>query len=205
MAVLLLLSVALLTLYFREADSGVAHGVQGGVLARRRAAAERHRAGDQALPRRLELGRRPVQRQVARTRRSGRSVEQLRARLASELTTQAENDQLRALLDFQKDHVFPKDVTLVTARVIARTTSAWYSTVTINAGSDDGVDVYDPWSTARASSAVSPGVRERGAGHARHRPAELLDAMVEPGGAQGIVRGSVTGDVTLSTSTRTRR
>ena len=32
MAVLLLLSVALLTAYFRESDSGVAHGVQGAVL-----------------------------------------------------------------------------------------------------------------------------------------------------------------------------
>ena len=32
MAVLLLLSVALLTAYFRESESGVAHSVQGGVM-----------------------------------------------------------------------------------------------------------------------------------------------------------------------------
>ena len=40
--------------------------------------------------------------------------------------------------------MFPKDVTMVTARVVDRSTSAWYSTAIINAGSSDGVDVYDP-------------------------------------------------------------
>ena len=48
------------------------------------------------------------------------------------------------MLQFQEDQVFPKGVTLVTARVVARSTSAWYSTATINAGSSDGVQVYDP-------------------------------------------------------------
>ena len=42
MAVLLLLSVALLTAYFRESDSGVVHSVQGGLLTIVAAAPERH-------------------------------------------------------------------------------------------------------------------------------------------------------------------
>ena len=50
MAVLLLLSVALLTAYFRESDSGVAHSVQGGVMTRRLTAPERHRHRHQAVP-----------------------------------------------------------------------------------------------------------------------------------------------------------
>ncbi len=197
MAVLLLLSVALLTAYFREADSGIAHGVQGGVL---RVVA-------------------PLQSGTARATKPFRDgwnwvgdlfsaksqnkalkneVQQLRAGLAGELTTQAENDQLRALLDFQKDHVFPKDVDLVTARVIARSTSAWYSTVTINAGSDDGVDVYDPVINGQGLVGRITKVNANAAQVMLVTDQQsYIDSMVEPGGAQGIVSGSVTGDVTL--------
>jgi rod shape-determining protein MreC len=102
------------------------------------------------------------------------------------------------LLAFQEDRVFPKGVELVTARVVARSTSAWYSTATINVGSNDGVDVYDPVingqglvgriTTVNANAAQVMLVTDQ---------QSYIDAMVEPGGAQGIISGSVTGDVTL--------
>jgi rod shape-determining protein MreC len=197
LAVLLLLSVALLTAYFRESDSGIAHGVQSGVL--------------------RVVG--PLQSGTARATKPFRDgwnwvgdlfsaksqvkalkneVQQLRAGLASELTTQAENDQLRALLDFQKDRVFPKGVNLVTARVIARSTSAWYSTVTINAGSDAGVDVYDPVINGQGLVGRITKVNANAAQVMLVTDQQsYIDSIVEPGGAQGIVSGSVTGDVTL--------
>jgi rod shape-determining protein MreC len=197
LAVLLLLSVALLTLYFRESDSGLAHSVQGGVL----------------------TVVTPLQSGTARATKPFRDawnwvgalfsaksenkslrkqVEQLQAGLANELTTQDENLQLRGLLKMQQDKIYPKGVALVTARVVARTTSAWYSTATIDAGGNQGVDVYDPVvngqglvgrvTTVYANSASVLLVTDQ---------QSFVDAMVEPGGAQGIVSGSVTGDVTL--------
>ena len=94
--------------------------------------------------------------------------------------------------------MFPKGAQMVTARVIDRSTSAWYSTATINAGSSDGVAVDDPVVngqglvgrvtkvTANASQVMLVTDQE-----------SFVDSMVEPGGAQGILGGSVTGDVTL--------
>ena len=197
MAVLLLLAVALLTAYFRESDSGVAHSVQGGVLT----VVSPLQSGTATATKPFRdawnwVGDLFSAKSEVKALR--REVQDLRVGLAQELTTQAENDQLRALLDFQDDHVFPKDVQLVMARVIDRSTSAWYSTATINAGSSDGVDVYDPVIngqglvgritkvTANASQVMLVTDQE-----------SFVDAMVEPGGAQGIISGSVTGDVTL--------
>ena len=202
MAVLLLLSVALLTAYFRESDSGVAHSVQGGGPHRRLASPERHGDGDQAVPRRLELGRRPLQRQVREQVASRKRSSSSALALADELTTQSENDQLRAMLQFQKDHVFPKDVTLVTARVVARSTSAWYSTATINAGSGDGVKVYDPVVNGQGLVGRVTKVNLNAAQVMLVTDQQsFVDAMIEPGtqdgNAQGIISGGVTGDVTL--------
>lgn len=197
MAGLLLLSVALLTAYFRESESGVAHGVQSGVLTvvapLQSGTATATKPFRDAWNWVGDLFSAKSDNKALRE-----EVRQLRVGLARELATQAENDQLRALLDFQEDHVFPKGVQLVTARVIDRSTSAWYSTATINAGSGDGVEVDDPVVngqglvgrvtkvTVNASQVMLVTDQE-----------SFVDAMVEPGGAQGIVGGSVTGDVLL--------
>ena len=197
MAVLLVLSVALLTLYFREADSGVAGGVQGGVL--------RVMTPLQSGTARAAKPFRDAWNWVgdlfsAKTENKAlkKEITRLRAGLAKELATQAENEQLRALLDLQDKHIFPTDAELVTARVVARSTSAWYSTVTIDAGSDDGVSVYDP--VVNGDGLVGR-VKQVDANAAQVMlvtdQQSFVDAMVEPGGAQGIVGGSVTGDVIL--------
>jgi rod shape-determining protein MreC len=200
-AVLLLLSVALLTAYFRESDSGVAHSVQSGVM---------------TVVSPLQSGTATVTKPFrdawnwvgdlfsakSENKALEREVQQLRAGLAQELTTQAENDQLRALLDFRKDYVFPQGVTLVAARVIDRSTSAWYSTATINAGSGDGVGVDDPVVNGQGLVGRVTKVTLNAAQVMLVTDQEsFVDAMIVPGSelgsAQGIVGGSVTGDVTL--------
>lgn len=201
MAVLLLLSVALLTAYFRESDSGVAHSVQSGVMTvvspLQSGTATAIKPFRDAWNWVGDLFSAKSQNKALK-----KEVEQLRAGLAQKLTVQNENEQLRALLDFEKDHVFPGDARLVTARIIDRSTSAWYSTATINAGSGDGVRVDDPVVngqglvgrvirvTLNASQVMLVTDQE-----------SHVDAMIVPGSeegsAQGIVGGSVTGDVTL--------
>lgn len=196
-AVLLLLSVALLTLYFRESDSGAAGGVQGGVL-----------QVVAPLQEGTAIATKPFRdawnwttglfHANSENEELRKEVEQLRAGLANQLATQAENEELRALVQLQDDEIYPKAVELVTGRVVARSTTAWYSTVTIDVGTDDGVSVYDPvvsgsglvgrvtsvWNDAAQVMLISD-------------QQSYVDAVVLPGGAQGIVTGSVTGDVTL--------
>jgi rod shape-determining protein MreC len=200
-AVLLLLSVALLTAYFRESESGVAHSVQGAVL---------------TVVSPLQSGTATVTKPFrdawnwvgdlfsakSENKSLKKEVQQLRAGLAQELTTQSENEQLRALLQFQEDQVFPKGVTLVTARVVARSTSAWYSIATINAGSNDGVQVYDPVVNGQGLVGRVTKVNLNAAQVMLVTDQQSsIDAMIEPGdatgNAQGIVKGSVTSDVTL--------
>lgn len=197
MAVLLLLSVALLTAYFRESDSGVAHSVQGGVMA----VVSPLQSGTATATKPFRdawnwVG--DLFSAKSQNKALKKEVEVLRLGLARELTTQDENEQLRELLAFQEDRVFPTGMEMVTARVIDRSTSAWYSTATINAGSGDGVRIDDPVVngqglvgrvtkvTVNASQVMLVTDQQ-----------SFVDAMIEPGGAQGIVGGSVTGDVTL--------
>jgi len=53
---------------------------------------------------------------------------------------EAENNKLRAALDYRKNSAF----ILVPARVISRDASTWWSTVKINRGFEDGVEVDKP-------------------------------------------------------------
>jgi rod shape-determining protein MreC len=195
-AVLLLLSIAMLTLYFRESDSGVVHGVQGGVLT----VVEPLQNGASRALKPARDGWNWVGDLFgakSENARLERELQELRAAVADQLVLQAENQQLRELLKLD-DAVFPRGVQLVTARVVARSTTAWYSTVTINVGSADGVRVYDPVvngdglvgrvSDVTGSSAQVELITDQGPGVA---------AMTLPGGARGIVQGSATGDVTM--------
>ena len=183
MAVLLLLSVALLTAYFRESESGVAHSVQGAVL---------------TVVSPLQSGTATATKPFrdawnwvgdlfgakSESKALKKEVQQLRAALSQELTTRSENEQLRALLDFQKDYVFPKGVTMVTARVVDRSTSAWYSTAIINAGSSDGVDVYDPVVNGQGLVGRVTKVSANAAQVLLVTDQEsFVDAMIEPGDA----------------------
>jgi rod shape-determining protein MreC len=200
-AVLLLLSIALLTAYFRESDSGVAHKVQDGVLT----VVSPLQSGTATITKPFRdawnwVG--DLFSAKSENKALKQEVQQLRSGLAGQLATAAENEQLRALLDFQEDQVFPKGAELVTARVVARSTSAWYSTATINAGSADGVQVYDPVVNGQGLVGRVTKVTLNAAQVMLVTDQQsFVDAMIEPGAAegnaQGIISGSVTGDVTL--------
>ncbi len=197
MAVLLLLCVAMLTLYFRESDSGPVHAVQGVVLR----AVEPLQSGTARVTQPFRNGWNWVSDLFHAKSENGQlqhEVKQLRAGLAQQLATQDENQQLRSMVGLRADQIYPKGVRLVTARVIARSTSAWYSTVTIDAGSDSGIAAYDAVVNGDGLvgrvTQVSPTASQVTLITDQQ---SYVDAMVQPGGAQGIVAGSVTGDVTL--------
>jgi rod shape-determining protein MreC len=196
-AALLVLSVALLTLYFRESASGAAGGVQGGVLQvvapLQEGTAIATKPFRDAWNWTTGLFRANSENEDLR-----KEVEQLRAGLANQLATQAENEELRALVQLQDDEIYPKGAQLVTGRVVARSTTAWYSTVTLDVGTDDGVSVYDPvvngsGLVGRVTSVSNDAAQVMLISDQQ----SYVDAVVMPGGAQGIVTGSVTGDVTL--------
>lgn len=56
----------------------------------------------------------------------------------------AENAQLRKLMQLDRGGAIPSGYEPVTGRVIARSPTVWFSDVTIDAGSGDGVEVNDP-------------------------------------------------------------
>jgi rod shape-determining protein MreC len=71
-------------------------------------------------------------------------VEQLRTKVAAGETALSENNQLRKLLGLRRAGELPLGFHPVTARVIARSPTVWYSTVTIDHGTSSGVHVNDP-------------------------------------------------------------
>jgi rod shape-determining protein MreC len=70
-------------------------------------------------------------------------LQQLRTQLAQAQSAQGENKQLRELLGLDRQGTLA-GYTPVTARVIGRSPTVWYSTVTIDKGSSAGVKMNDP-------------------------------------------------------------
>jgi rod shape-determining protein MreC len=119
-------------------------------------------------------------------------VQQLRGKVAAGETALSENDQLRKLLELRSNGELPAGFDPVTGRVIARSPTIWYSTVTIDHGTSAGVAVNDPVITGdglvgRVTSAT--------AGTAQvtlitdHTSA--VSAKVVPEGIQGVIRPEV--------------
>jgi rod shape-determining protein MreC len=71
-------------------------------------------------------------------------VDDLRQRVAAGEAASSQNKQLRGLLRLRKSGGIPGDYKTVTARVVFRSPTVWYSTVTINTGSGSGVRVDAP-------------------------------------------------------------
>jgi rod shape-determining protein MreC len=203
--VLLLLCVGMFTLYFRESDSGVVHSAQGVVL---RVVAPLQNGTARATKPFRDAWNWTADLFSAKSENAKlkKELQQLRAGVANELATQDENAQLRAMVALDDAGIFPAGATLVTAHVVARSTTAWYSTVTIDAGSDEGVGLYN--AVVNGAGLVGRVTRvEPGASQVTliTDQQSYVDAMVVPGGAQGIVAGSVTGDLTMQYVDRNER
>jgi len=70
-------------------------------------------------------------------------VQQLRTQLATAQGAEGENQQLRKLLGLDRQGTLA-GYKPVTARVIGRSPTVWYSTVTIDPGSGSGIQIDDP-------------------------------------------------------------
>jgi rod shape-determining protein MreC len=119
-------------------------------------------------------------------------VEQLRTRVAAGDTALSENNQLRKLLGLRAAGELPFGFDLVTGRVIARSPTIWYSTVTIDHGTSSAVEVNDP---VVSGDGLVGRVTSATAGTAQvtlitdHTSA--VSAKVVPAGIQGVIRPEV--------------
>jgi len=188
---LVLTSLALLTVWFGEPAGGALHAVQRGaqeVLGPIQTGASR------AL--------KPVRDTIAWTGdtlaakgENGRlrsEVGRLRQELAATQTARRDAEQLQGFVDISREDTFPDGTEPVTARVIARSPTVWWSSIQINKGSGDGIEVDQPVITgdglAGKVTSVTGGTAtvtliadERSS----------VSAQVMPAGADGIVRPKV--------------
>jgi rod shape-determining protein MreC len=140
---LIVVSLIVLSSSFSEADSGPLHTIQRGVAS---VLSPLEEVANRAL--------KPVRDLIdwfdetfdARGENDALRTEiaTLRAQLAATEQAQSENDQFRKLVGL--DRSSPADLTAydrVTARVIGRPATVWYSTVTIDHGSSSGIEADD--------------------------------------------------------------
>ena len=142
LAIFVALSVVLLSAYFGEGPGGMLHGVQKG-------------AQEVLSP--IESGASKVFKPFrdlfnwvgdafdanSENKKLKKELSQARTELAQARNATRENEQLRAMVDLQKEPGFPQGMNPVTARVIARSPTDWSSTIQINKGTDDGVEQDD--------------------------------------------------------------
>jgi rod shape-determining protein MreC len=104
----------------------------------------------------------------------------------------AENAQLRKLVGLDRSGAIPSGYDPVTGRVISRSPTVWFSDVTIDAGSDQGIAVNDPVvngdGLVGAVSAVTAGSAQVTL-IADHSSA--VSAKVVPLAVQGVIRPNV--------------
>jgi rod shape-determining protein MreC len=191
LAVLLAVSLVLLTIYFSESVGGGLHAVQRG-------------AGEVLSP--LEEG---VSRafkpfsdlagwvgDVADAKKENKQlkseVKTLRGQLAQLATDKREADQLRAIAQVSAN--LPQGARTVTARVIAHSPTVWYSTLQIDKGRGDGVRVNQPVITA---GGLAGKVVSTTGGNARVAlitdQSSGVSAEVMPTGVAGVVKPEIGG------------
>src|SRR5919109_591745 len=144
-AVLVLLIVAalvLLSTQFSESDEGPLHSMQRAVAS---VLGPMEEGASRALKPARDLVNWFDETFQARGENEDLSaeVQQLRTDLAHAQSAEAENEQLRKLLGLDRQGTLA-GYTPVTARVIGRSPTVWYSTVTIDKGSGSGVEINDP-------------------------------------------------------------
>jgi rod shape-determining protein MreC len=143
LAVFVALSIVILTAYFGESGGGFFHALQRGaqeVFAPIESGATRALkpvrdffgwAGDtiDAKDENEELKD---------------EVERLRSELAEAQTRRRDARQVRGLIGLHSQDGFPRGTRPVTARVIARSPSVWYSSLKVDKGSSDGIELNQP-------------------------------------------------------------
>jgi rod shape-determining protein MreC len=191
LALLVGLSIALLTAYFGESATGGLHAVQRGFL---EAMAPLQEGATRALkPARDFVGwGGDVFDAKSENKKLRRQVEDLRNQLVASQTAERDAHELRAIVGFNRSPGFPGGYEPVASRVIARSPTVWYSTITIDKGSDQGVHVNQP---VMSGSGLVGKVSDVAADAARvtlltdHTSG--VSAQVVPNGANGLVKATV--------------
>jgi rod shape-determining protein MreC len=191
LAIFVALSVALVTAYFGESGGGFLHALQRGaqeVLAPIETGASR------ALKPVRDLFGWVGDTLDAKdeNKRLTREVERLRGELARAQTARRDARELRGLVGLHREEGFPQGTRPVTARVIARSPTVWFSSVKIDKGSNDGVRADQP---VIASGGLAGKVTDVTGGTAQVTlltdASSAVSAQVMPEGANGIVKPEV--------------
>ena len=200
LAVFVALSIAILTAYFGESGGGFFHAFQRGA---QEAFAPIETGASRALKPVRDLFGWAGDTFDAKSENEDlrREVERLRAELADAQTAQRDATQLKGLVGLAREEGFPEGTEPVTARVIARSPTVWYSSITIDKGSSDGVKLDQPVLAAGADpengelGGLAGKVTSVSGGTAQVTlitDASIgVAAQVMPSGATGIVRPSV--------------
>jgi rod shape-determining protein MreC len=147
LGLLVLASLALVTVYFRESSNGSLHGAQSAAA---------------TVLRPFEVGAERVVRPFrdlygwtsgifharSENERLRTQVDELLQQYAAARSALAENVELRGLLRFQDTARYPADFRFVNARVIAGPPSPFEQQLVVAAGSAHGVSLHDPVVTA---------------------------------------------------------
>jgi rod shape-determining protein MreC len=193
-AVLLLLvaaSLTLLSLYYREGNAGPLHGAENVVST---VFSPISSVTDRALKPVRDLVNWFHETFDARGERDKLQdqVAQLRNQLAREQTAQGESKELTALNQTLSGGIVPDGTDPVTARVVARSPTVWYSTVTIDKGSGDGIHVDDPVVAALGLAGKVTQTTPNTAQVTLITDADsAVTARINPGGATGVVEPNV--------------
>jgi rod shape-determining protein MreC len=191
LAIFVALSVALLTAYFGESGGGFLHALQRGA---QEALAPIETGASRALkPVRDLFGwvgdTLDAKDENARLKRE---VQRLRGEVARSQTARRDARELRGLVGLQRQEGFPQGTKPVTARVIARSPTVWFSSVKIDKGSGDGVRVDQP---VIAAGGLVGKVTSVSGGSAQVTlltdASSAVSAQVMPEGAHGIVKPEV--------------
>jgi rod shape-determining protein MreC len=191
LAVFIALSIVILTAYFGESGGGALHATQRGA---QEAFAPIETGATKAL--------KPFRDFVSWTGDTidakdqnaelKDEVEGLRSDLAEAQTSLRDANQLKAIRALHQENYFPAATQPVTARVIAKSPTVWYSSVKIDKGSNDGVRVNQP---VIAAGGLAGKVISATGGSAEVRlitdGESGVSAQVFPEGVTGIVRPQV--------------
>lgn len=197
LAALLLVSMVMITMYYRESESGPLHAVQ--------------RTGLRVIS--------PLESGVSRildpfkgafewveglfsarseNDRLQEELNSLRTEVVSLREASAEHRRLKEMLDFLEQPSFPQDYDIVAARVIGRSGSPWNATITINRGSDDGIAMGQTVVSGQGLVGQISAVTTNSAqvlliiDHTSH-----VESRLQGSSAQGTVIGSINGQLEM--------
>jgi rod shape-determining protein MreC len=191
LAIFVGLSVVLLTAYFGESKGGVLHALQRGT---QEALAPVETGASRALkPVKDFFGWVGDSVDAKKQNKELKSeVERLRDEVARGQTAERDVRELRGLVGLQKTEGYPQGTKPVTARIIARSPTVWYSSVKIDKGADDGLKVDQP---VVASGGLAGKITSVSGGTAEVTlitdGSSFVAAQVVPSGAHGVIAPSV--------------